>query len=402
MDEPTTDVVVAGHICLDVTPQFLSGGRSAAEILRPGTLVSVGPATVGTGGPVSNTGLPLRRLGMNVKLMGKCGDDMFGRALIEHVRREAPGAEAGMKIAPGENTSYSLVISPPEIDRMFLHCPGANDTFGAEDVDLEIVRRARLFHFGYPPLMARTYANGGTELVQILHDVKDAGTTTSLDMAYPDPGGPPGKVDWATILTKALPHVDIFTPSADELTFMLRRPTFEELRAEAGDGDFLEQVDGELLSDLADRCIQAGAAVVLIKCGYLGMYVRTAGKGRLQRTGRTMPGDLDNWTNRELFAPSYKAERIVSATGAGDCAIAGFLTGYLRGCDVADALRFGCAVGAQNVTTADTVSGIRSWEETTEQIRSRPERNEVTIPLNRWRHDESAQQYVGPRDGKAG
>ena len=394
------DCLVAGHICLDVTPRFFSQAESVSELFRPGTLVEVGPATVSTGGPVSNTGLPLRRLGMNVKLMGKCGDDMFGRALIECIAREAPGAEAGMAIVPGENTSYTVVINPPGIDRMFIHCPGANDTFGSDDIDLDAVAAARLMHFGYPPLMARTYADGGAELARIFSAARSAGATTSLDMAYPDPAGPAGQVDWKAVLGKTLSDVDLFTPSVEELAFMLRRDRFDELVRLAGGGEVLAHVDGELLADLADWCLAAGAAVVLIKCGYLGIYVRTADPGRLERMGRARCGDAAAWARRELFEPSYRVQEIVSATGAGDCAIAGFLAAFLRGGTLDDAMRYACAVGAQNLSAADAVSGVKGWDAASEQVGGRAEKNSVDIPLEGWEHDEAAGHYVGPRDGR--
>jgi len=397
MGEPI-DAVVAGHICLDITPEITTGADSVAELFRPGKLIQVGPVTLSTGGPVSNTGFPLRRLGMKVALMGKCGDDAFGRAVIERIRAEAPGAEAGMKLAAGETSSYTVVINPPGIDRIFLHCPGANDTFASADVDTAAVGRARLFHFGYPQLMAGTYADGGAELVRIVRSAKSAGATTSLDTAYPDPAGPSGQVDWAPILDSALKHVDIFTPSVEELTFMIRRATFEQLRDRAGDGELLAQIDGGLLADLAGQCLAAGAAIVLIKCGYLGLYVRTAGADRLERLGRARCGRVDDWADRELLEPSYAVESIVSATGAGDCAIAGFLTAFLRGRDIEDALRYGCAVGAQNLRAADSISGVGSWEQTVEQVDARPPKNPVDIDLPGWRHNGEADHHVGPAD----
>ena len=63
------EVVVAGHICLDVIP-----GLTQAPDLTPGRLVVVGPSAVSTGGPVGNVGLALHRLGVPVRLMGKIGD----------------------------------------------------------------------------------------------------------------------------------------------------------------------------------------------------------------------------------------------------------------------------------------------------------------------------------------
>lgn len=396
------DAVVAGHICLDITPEIRTAGQTPGELFRPGTLLAVGPATISTGGPVSNTGFPLRRLGVDVRLMGKCGDDVFGRAIVDCIRDEAPGAESGMQMVAGEQTSYTVVINPPGMDRMFLHCPGANDTFGAADIDADTVASGRLMHFGYPPLMARTYADDGAELVRIFADAHEAGVTTSLDMAYPDPETPAGKADWSGILSAVLPQVDVFTPSAEELTFMLRRETFDKLSREAAGGELLGLIDGKLLSGLGEQCVSAGAAVVLIKCGAQGMYLRTGGSDRMERTGRGGPDDADAWSDRELFAPSYRVETIVSANGAGDCAIAGFLAAILNGRGAADALRFGCAVGAQNLAAVDTISGVRTWDETVRQVESRPQQNKVGIDLTGWRFDDDAGLYVGPADRKAG
>lgn len=375
-----------------------AGTGNLAELFRPGTLQQVGSPTVSTGGPVSNTGLALRRLGMKVRLMGKCGRDMFGRALLEALRAEAAGAEKGMKIVDGEDTSYTIVISPPGVDRMFLHCPGANDTFRAEDIDLDVVAAARLFHFGYPPLMASTYADGGAELVKIFSQAKSVATMTSLDMAYPDPAGPAGKVDWADILQKTLPYVDIFTPSVEELSFMLRRERFDELIERAAGGDVLACIDGELLGDLARQCLDAGAAVVLIKCGHLGLYVRTAERERFKTPSLADCVNGDDWAGRELFEPSYCVDSIVSATGAGDCAIAGFLASVLRGCSLDDALRYACATGAQNLSVPDAISGIRSWEQTADQVNSHPPKSKPAIPLAGWRFDAAQEHYVGPAD----
>ncbi len=392
------DAVVAGHICLDITPEFLTGGRSVTELFRPGSLINMGPATVFTGGTVSNTGFPLRRLGMNVKLMGKCGRDVFGNAILAAIKAEAPGAESGMRVIAGEQSSYSIVINPPGIDRMFLHCTGANDTFGAEDIDLGIVAAARLFHFGYPPLMARTFANDGEELAKIFQAVKAAGATTSLDLAMPDPAAPSGKANWPLILRRALPLVDVFTPSIDELTLMLRRKTLDALVAKAAGRELIDLMDGDLLRELGERCVEMGAAIVLIKCGRQGIYARTAGPGRLEQMGRAAV-DAAAWANRELFEPGYVVQSVVTATGAGDCAIAGFLASLIRGCTLEDSLCHACALGAQNVTAADAVSGVKSWEETLRQVAGGPPRRQVTLPLPRFRFDDGAGRFIGPRDG---
>ena len=74
------DAIVAGHICLDIIPD-LSGStlEQFRRTFAPGKLLQVGSAALGTGGTVSNVGLALHKLGMDVRLMGKVGDDAFGQ-----------------------------------------------------------------------------------------------------------------------------------------------------------------------------------------------------------------------------------------------------------------------------------------------------------------------------------
>jgi len=213
--------VVAGHICLDIIPR-IPGGNVQAR-LTPGALIEIGAALLSTGGPVSNTGRNLHTLGIDTRLMGKVGDDPFGRIILDLIRAQNPALVQNMIVVPGEVSSYSIVLSPPDADRSFLHCPGANHTFGADDLDCYVLRDVRLFHFGYPPVMERMYLDDGAELETMFRCAKETGVITSLDMAMPDPQGPSGRVDWRRILKRTLPYVDIFLPSLDELLVMLRR-----------------------------------------------------------------------------------------------------------------------------------------------------------------------------------
>ena len=45
-------VVVAGHICLDIIPAFKKTDKKIDEIFVPGKLINVGSVNVSTGGPV--------------------------------------------------------------------------------------------------------------------------------------------------------------------------------------------------------------------------------------------------------------------------------------------------------------------------------------------------------------
>ena len=310
------EIVVAGHVCIDIIPAFGATHVPLETLLRPGRLTNVGPAVLSTGGAVSNTGLALHRLGVPVQLMGKIGADLFGSAIQEALRRHDPALADGM-IVGNDPSSYTLVINPPGIDRIFLHCPGANDTYSADDMPIERVAQARILHFGYPPLMRRMYLDAGAELARLLRAVQACGVVTSLDMAQPDPDAEAGRVDWLRLLQNVLPHVDIFTPSLDETLYMIDRPRFAAQQASPQ-----RQIDGELLHVVSDQLLAMGAAIVALKLGDQGLYLRTTGDaGRLAALDRLALDPLV-WCGRELLAPCFRAA-VAGTTGSGDCTIAG-------------------------------------------------------------------------------
>lgn len=386
------EAVVAGHICLDITPEMPEGKWAhIGELIRPGTLVKVGAVGLSTGGAVSNTGVVLGKLGVNVALMGKCGNDPLGHVIVEILKKQAPGSEAGMRIVTGEKTSYTVVLAVPGFDRTFLHCPGANDTFGATDVDWDLVSQARLFHFGYPSLMRRMYQRNGTELVKIFRTAKSKGVVTSLDFSLPDPRSEVGRVDWPGVLAKLLPHVDMFMPSAEELLFLLDKAHFLSLSAKVPTGGtLLDVMPIDTIRDLAGRCLAMGVRVCVVKCGSHGTYAKTACDG-------THPGA--DWAGRELFEPSFKVKKIVTATGAGDNAIAGFLAAYLKGRSLVECLSAMTMCGAQNLSAFDAVSGVKSWPDTQARLAAKPPKNKVSLDLSGWRCDKGARLWAGPDDG---
>jgi len=338
-------IVVAGHICLDIIPSL-----GEALDLRPGGLVVVGPSTVSTGGPVGNVGLALHRLGVPVRLMGKIGDDAFGRAVLEVLRARDPRLADGMILAPTETTSYSIVINPPGVDRTFLHCPGANATFGAGDLPLQELRGARILHVGYPPLMPRLYADGGADARRLFESIRARGLAVSLDMCEPDPHGEASRVDWARWLARVLPEVDVFAPSLDELRVMLRE------RADA-------PLDLAGLRALAGRVMDLGPALVVLKLGAQGLYLRTGGGTALDRLCRVLGLEAETWRGREVLSPCFRPARLAGTTGSGDASIAGMLAALLRREDPVGVATSATAVGACSVEAPDATSGIPPWSE---------------------------------------
>lgn len=379
------EVIVAGHICLDIIPAMPDRQAGMDALLVPGKLVEIGKAITSTGGAVSNTGIALHRLGSAVKLMGKIGDDLFGHAINDILNSHSPTLSEGMIVAAGEASSYSIVISPPGVDRIFLHCTGTNDTYAAKDIPFEELNEAKLFHFGYPPLMRAMYENEGEGLVELLQRAKASGVTVSLDMAKPDPASSAGQADWVRILAKALPYVDVFLPSFEEILYMLLPDEYARLAEQAGSAEILHLADATLMTRISDELLAMGTAVVGLKLGEHGLYIRTtADSNRFAGLGRCAAQlQTDSWLNRELLATCFKV-KVAGTTGAGDCTIAGFLAGMLREVSIEEAIRSAVGVGACNVEHSDATSGVPSWNEVQHRIHSGWQHRELSLQMSNW------------------
>jgi len=382
MSEETVDVLVAGHVCLDITPSLADLTGDLKHVLAPGKMVRTGPATISTGGAVPNVGIPLKRLGVSTKLAGKIGDDEFGRVVLSVLA--AHGCSEGMIIAHGQDTSYSVVVSPPGVDRMFLHHPGANDTFVVEDMIEALSPPPRLVHFGYPPIMRRMYQDGGKELIRLLSALRQSGAVVTMDTTFPDPASEAGRQNWREIFGAALPYVDVFMPSLEESLFLLERERFDELGGGTAE-ELFAQLGVEGITEVCRTILDLGAAVAVVKCGCCGLCVQTGSGESLAPVAERLGLNLAAWKERTLWAEVLEVEATGSATGAGDCAVAGFLAAMVRGEGLEMATRIACALGAQNVTAVDAVSGVRSYEATLEQLATCSYRPLDLVPPG-WRH----------------
>jgi len=258
--------IVAGHLCMDIFPGVSeSKDKPITEIFNPGKLTRIGDAELSVGGAVANTGLVLNRLGISTMLMGVIGNDYFGRGLCELI--EAHDSDTSKIVVRDDlSTSYSIMLAIPGVDKIALHCPGANDSFSSEDIDYSELSNINLFHFGYPVLMKKLFENDGNEMLKILQNVKNQNVTTSLDMAPVDPASDAGKADWKRILKKILPFVDFYLPSLEETIFMLRNELYNELLCRYPDRDLLEVVDLNILQELGEELTGFGAKTVVLKC----------------------------------------------------------------------------------------------------------------------------------------
>jgi sugar/nucleoside kinase (ribokinase family) len=332
-------VILAGHICVDITPGLRSDTR-----IEPGKLFEVGPLTMALGGCVANTGRDLADLGLPVRLHSAVGDDELG-SLVSRLIVDHPGMAGPPRVMKGVKTSYSIVLEPSGVDRTFWHHTGANDSFDGERIDLE---NCDLLHLGYPPLLPGLLIDDGTPLVALLERARASGVTTSVDLAVVDRNSETGRLNWDRILRRMVAETDVLSPSVDDLTSAL---------------GIDEPVSGSLVSDLAERLIGWGAAVVMLSSGSGGLLLRTAGRERLAAGGAALSGLSDAWANVRIEVPPVPVPFAVTTNGAGDAATAGLLYAIAVGMDPRDAgtvaSASSAAILAGRPTTAQTLIDLR-------------------------------------------
>jgi len=373
------EIAVAGHVCLDIIPEIRTD--SGVCLIEPGKLLEVGSAHLSNGGAVSNVGIALHKLGLRVRLLGKIGNDLFGRAILDRFNEIDKTLTENMIPIVGESSSYTIVINPPGSDRSFWHHPGCNDTYTANDVNCEDLKGINLFHFGYPPLMRQMVENDGKELLDLFRKVKSTGVVTSLDMAYPDPNSYSGRVDWRKILERVLPFVDIFLPSLDETRYILGY-------------EINKEISHEILSKISGELVQFGAGIIGLKLGDRGFYLRTSKD--CSRFDKIIK-DVDKWSDREIYSPCYKVN-VKGATGSGDATIAGFLAALFNGHSPEKAVNTAIGVGACSVEAMDACSGISDWNSLQNRIKSGWKKHSFAGQLAGLTWNDNNQLAYGPAD----
>ena len=382
----TKQVVLAGHTCLDITPDLSAVPPGQfKQLLQPGRTLQLKGVTFSTGGCVPNTGLSLHKLGVPVRMIGKIGDDLFGKAVQDSIRSSGAQLADDLVIDPSTATAFTIILNPPGFDRSFLHYEGANKSFYASDIPRKTLEGADLFHFGYPSLMHSIYRGDGAELVSILQRARRAGLTTSLDFSLPDPHSRAGKVDWPLLLANCLPYADLFLPSVEELTYLLKPELFTRMSTDRKI-PFIEAVSPELLDELSQVVLRSGVKAVMIKLGHRGIYLRTAPARAWAKGGRALQGMGAAWFERELWAPAFDVD-VQGSTGAGDAAVAGFLASLLQGANPEMALIIAAAAGACSVEKVDATSGILTWEATMARVRHGWKRLPLDLNPIGWRKD---------------
>ena len=166
------DVVAVGELSIHFTENGLSGQGNPLLEANPG-------------GAPCNVLAMLNKLGRKTAFIGKVGNDQFGKMLKEVVEESGTDV-SGLAMDEQVHTTLAFVHTFPDGDRefSFYRNPGADMMLTKEEVDPELIKKARIFHFG---TLSSTHA-GVREATRYAIDVaKENGLLVSFDPNLREP-----------------------------------------------------------------------------------------------------------------------------------------------------------------------------------------------------------------------
>lgn len=130
------DAVGLGELLIDFTQNAISEQGNPLMEANPG-------------GAVCNVISMLTKLGHSTAFIGKVGDDIWGRYLIERVGSLNIDTSS-ISVDKKANTTLAFVKNSPDGDRefSFYRSPGADMMLSEDDVDENLIKSSRLMQFG--------------------------------------------------------------------------------------------------------------------------------------------------------------------------------------------------------------------------------------------------------------
>ena len=293
-------VLCAGFVCADLVL------RPVDEMPPPGGNRFVEDASLTIGGCAANAAVAFARLGVQVDVAGRVGDDPLGRMLRQALEVEHIGTErllSTVSVATAINTA--LVTSRGE--RSFYVFPGACALLIPADLSDALLAGCDHLHLaaiGALPGLA------GEAAAEVARRARALGLSISLDVTLNPPR------DTAADVAPILPHVDLFLPNVGEAEAVL------------GKGD----VDG-----LLDRGLARGVRVMGIKQGENGCSLASI--------------------YERVHTPAF-AVPAVDTVGAGDAWSAALVFGWRNGWPLAEIGRFANAAGALCTLVSGGTAGM--------------------------------------------
>lgn len=295
------DILVAGEI----NPDLILSGDVAPEFGQVEKLVDSATLTIGSSSAIFACGAA--RLGLKVAFVGICGDDVFGRFMLDEMQKR--NVDIGNVIVHQNGFTGLSVILARGADRAILTHPGLISTLRASDIPDDLLRQARHLHVASYFLQTALQP----DLPNLFRRAHSLGLTTSLDTNY-DPSE-----KWLGF-DELLSATDVFLPNEKEAV----------------------SLSGEANVDLAADRLKVKVEALAIKMG--------------------AEGALGVSQNQKIRAASIPVN-VVDTVGAGDSFDAGFLFGHLNGWSLEKSLRLACVCGALSTQSAGGVNGQPTLEE---------------------------------------
>ena len=263
MEEKRFDVVALGELLIDFTQNGLSEQGNLLFEANPG-------------GAPANVLAMLRKLGRTCAFIGKVGRDSFGN-LLEKVLIDTGIDVSCLRRDDVINTTLAVVHTFPNGDRdfSFYRKPGADMLLRPEELDEDMLRRCRIFHFG---TLSMTNEPCRSATRRALETAKKAGVLISFDPnlrapLWSDLDDAKDAIGWG------LGQCDILKIADNELVFM------------TGTDDF-----------------DAGAEILRQKYPNIRLLNVTAGS----------EGSYSYCGENRVFMPACSLGGVIDTTGAGD------------------------------------------------------------------------------------
>jgi len=247
IDRVTMDIVTLGEMLIDMFPAQLGLN-----------LVNVPAFHPKPGGAPANVAVAAARLGKKSAFIGKVGNDAFGQFLLDTLAEE--GVETrGMRLDHAARTTMAFIAMPDEhtAEFLFYRNPGADMLLRSDELDQELLRQSRAFHFGSISLINEPSRSATIEAARI---ARDGGALISFDVNYRPSLWSPAN-DPAAVIKKMLPEVDLVKVNEGELDYL---------------------TGSKALNSGSRALLDRGPALCVVTLGADGSYFNTAaGSGRI-------------------------------------------------------------------------------------------------------------------------
>lgn len=198
------DVVALGELLIDFTENGISAQGNPILEANPG-------------GAPCNVLAMLNKLGKKTAFIGKVGNDTFGRQLAEEVQQSGTDT-TNLILDDTVHTTLAFVHTFPDGERefSFYRNPGADMMLKKEEVMADIIKEAKIFHFG---TLSSTHEGVRAATRYAIDIAKESGALISFDPNLREPLWD-SLEDARKEIEYGLSKCDILKISDNELEFM--------------------------------------------------------------------------------------------------------------------------------------------------------------------------------------